>query len=43
VKKSNRPVVSSFMRASAGIASGVWRAELRIGGKVVSTLTVPVG
>jgi hypothetical protein len=43
VQKSNRPIVSSYMRLTGGIPSGVWRAELRAANKIVSVLSVPVG
>jgi hypothetical protein len=43
VQKSNRPIISSYMRLTGGIPSGVWRAELRAANKIVSVLSVPVG
>src|SRR5581483_11181210 len=41
-RKSNRPVVSSFIRSTGGIPHGVWRAELVVGRTVVQRLNVPV-
>jgi hypothetical protein len=43
VAKSNRPVVSSYLRLPSGLPSGRWVAQLRVGGKVVQTLSVPIG
>jgi uncharacterized repeat protein (TIGR02543 family) len=43
VSKSNRPVVTSYLRLASGIPSGRWVAQLRVGNKVVQTLSVPVG
>jgi hypothetical protein len=44
VDKSNRPSVTSFLRAAAGsgLPPGDWRAELRAGGRVVSLLLVRI-
>jgi uncharacterized repeat protein (TIGR02543 family) len=43
VQKSNRPVVSSYLRLASGLPSGLWRAELRAGNRVVQTLGVRIG
>ncbi len=42
VQKNNRPVVSSYMRLPTGLARGLWKAELRVGTRVVQTLSVPI-
>jgi hypothetical protein len=42
VLKPNRPVVSSFIRSDAGIAGGLWVAELRAGGRIVKRLAVRI-
>jgi hypothetical protein len=43
VRKSNRPVISSYLRLGTGLPSGLWRAELRSRGRVVQRLAVRVG
>jgi hypothetical protein len=43
VRKSNRPVISSFLRLATGLPNGLWRAELRARGRVVQRLAVRVG
>ena len=43
VSKSNRPVVTSYLRLTSGLPSGAWKAQLRVGNKVVQTLSVPIG
>ena len=43
ITKSNRPVVTSYLRLASGLPSGRWVAQLRVGSKVVQTLSVPVG
>jgi hypothetical protein len=43
VRKSNRPVVSSYLRLATGLPKGLWRAELRARGRVVQRLAVRVG
>ena len=43
VSKSNRPVVTSYLRLASGLPSGRWMAQLRVGNKIVQTLSVPVG
>jgi chitodextrinase len=43
VEKANRPEVVSFLRGDAGIPSGLWRAELRAGGRIVKVLAVRIG
>ncbi len=43
VAKSNRPVITSYLRLASGLPSGNWVAQLRVGSKVVQTLSVPVG
>jgi hypothetical protein len=43
IDKSNRPVVTSFIKADVPIATGTWVAELRAGPKVVKRLDVRIG
>ena len=43
ISKSNRPVVTSYLRLASGLPSGRWVAQLKVGSKVVQTLSVPVG
>jgi hypothetical protein len=43
VVKANRPSLVSFLRSTAPLPKGGWRAELRAGGKVVSELRVRIG
>ena len=43
VSKSNRPVVTSYLRLASGVPSGRWVAQLRVGNRVVQTLSVPIG
>jgi hypothetical protein len=41
--KNNRPVISTGIGSSAGIPSGLWKVELRAGGRLIRTLGVRVG
>jgi List-Bact-rpt repeat protein len=43
VRKSNRPVISSYLSLTSGLPSGLWVAELRAGKRVVQRLSVRVG
>jgi hypothetical protein len=43
IVKANRPSLDSFLKSSAALPSGGWRAELRAGGKVVSELRIRIG
>jgi uncharacterized repeat protein (TIGR02543 family) len=43
VQKSNRPVISSFLRQTTGLASGLWIAELRAGKRVIQRLSIRIG
>jgi hypothetical protein len=43
VQKTNRPEIFSFVRSSAPLARGMWRAELRAGGRIVKRLRVRIG
>jgi hypothetical protein len=43
VPKPNRPTVVSFVRSNIGLGSGLWRVELRAGGKLVQALSVRIG
>ena len=43
ISKSNRPVVTSYLRLASGLPSGRWVAQLKVGSKIVQTLSVPVG
>src|SRR5262249_62279417 len=42
-KPPNRASVSSFLRGRPRLPTGAWRAELRVGTKVVKQLRVPIG
>ena len=42
VAKSNRPVISTFVRASTPLPPGSWRVVLRAGNRIVKQLTVNV-
>ena len=41
-EKNNRPLVSSYMSLPTGLPRGLWKAELRVGNRVVHTLSVPI-
>jgi hypothetical protein len=41
--KANRPRVFTFIRSGAALPTGVWRAELEAGGKIVKVLRVRIG
>jgi hypothetical protein len=41
--KSNRPVITTGIGSPTGIPAGVWRVELRAGGRLIRTLGVQVG
>ena len=43
VRKSNRPVISSYLSLDSGLDSGLWVAELRAGKRVIQRLSVRVG
>ena len=43
VQKSNRPVISSYLKLDSGLDSGLWVAELRAGKRVIQRLSVRVG
>jgi hypothetical protein len=41
--KNNRPVISTGIGSPAGIPSGLWKVELRAGGRLIRTHSVRVG
>ena len=43
VPKPNRPDILTFARSDAGLGSGLWRVELRAGGRLVKTLSIKIG